>query len=458
MIQSTFKSKPETCFSVLFCSFLLAFISSFFHQKESFLGGALILDHLSFLTMGMILVLALIFSVVLYETYPKERFFRPEIAALFQMTVLGMCLFVTSHDWVSIFVGLEMSSIGFYALVGYINPTRESLEASLKYFILGSFASAFFLFGLALLYSATKTLNLPQMMTQITEESLYFWIEIGSLFLLTGLLFKLAVAPFHAWAPDVYEAAPTGLTGFMATSVKVMILSLLLRMVEMVSDISTVNTFIFTVSFLSFTVGSIMGLSQFSLKRMLAYSSISHGGYMLMALSISNVDYSFGFESLFLYLFAYTITNTAAFSILMWLESKTHSNLTLNDISGLAKKYPLSALGLAICMLSLAGIPPTLGFFGKFFVFFAAVEMKQYIFALSGALVSVISLYFYLRVIVKMYMVPRSEIGLPLAPIRAPLTWVIVGGLLTMLLVFSVMIPGPLFSSIQSSLEDIMMK
>lgn len=448
-------AKPTLTMALLLASLGSAlFANVVLNQGEKeILGGAILTGGITLMAQTVILSLAIIISLIMYETAPKDRFFRPEISSLFQMLILGMYTFVSSNDLITVFIGLELSSIGLYAIVGYTQPSQASIEGALKYFILGAFAAAFLLFGFGLLYAGTQTLNLSEMTRLIPDRSIYPWIQVGALLALTGLLFKLAIVPFHAWAPDVYEAAPTGITAFMATSVKVMIMTLLIRLTTGLVAVDLWIPFLTVVAILSMTIGNIMALVQTSLKRTLAYSSIAHSGYLTIALTAAAGDESV--QSILFYLFGYILTSLIAFGSLMWLESKTHNNLQLDDISGLAKKHPWASFAIATAMFSFAGMPPTVGFLTKFFVFYSAIGENFYGLVIVAALTSTISLFYYLRIIVKMYMVPRAATAAPLAPSRSPLTLGIVGACVSAVLLFGTLLPGRALSVIKSTISHL---
>lgn len=379
--------------------------------ETAYLGGALLSGQMSTFGQGLIIAIALAVLLMIKETSLGPKFFRGEIACLFLMVVLGMLILVATDDIISLFVGLELSSIGLYVLVGYIEPTRKSQEGAIKYFVLGSFGAALLLMGFALIYSVTGSLRISELVDIIPKLTDHRWVQVGILFTLCGLAFKLSLAPFHLWAPDAYEAAPTGITAFMATTVKAMILIVTIRFFSRAftgAYDSWIPCFIF-LAICSMIIGNIMALVQASLKRMLAYSSIAHGGYMAVALcAVNNASGELPIAAVLYYLISYTLISLTAFGVIMWLE-KDRENLLLDDICGLAKKHPWAALALSLSMFAFAGLPPTSGFIGKLFVFKAALENQLYGLVIIGAIGSAISIYYYLRVIVKIYMEPASQ-------------------------------------------------
>ena len=323
------------------------------------------------------------------------------------MVLLGMLVMISSFDLITIYVGLEISSIGIYALVGYINPSRASLEGGMKYFVLGSLSSAFLLFGFGLLYLSFGTLNLAEMLTKLYQ---YFefkaWINTGILLVLIGLAFKLALFPFHMWAPDVYESAPTGITGFMATTMKVMIILVIMRF----SALGSITSFhqwlpaMFFMAAASMLVGNVLALVQTNIKRTIAYSAIAHSGYIAIGLCAMGSLQVLPYKAVLFYLIIYCTTSLLAFGCLMFMETNTRENIHLSHLKGLAQKRPWLCLAFSIALLSFAGLPPTVGFLGKFFIFNEAIKGQLFPLVIIGVIGSVISLYYYLRIIVYMYM------------------------------------------------------
>jgi NADH-quinone oxidoreductase subunit N len=408
--------------------------------QGNFLSGSYLIETLSVFGQIMILALALITALYFSATHLKDRFFRGEITSLYLMVVLGMLVLVSANEFISLFIGLELASIGLYALVGYIKPTRTSLEGAVKYFILGAFATGFLLFGLALLYAGTGSMVITDVIAFAPKVSDHYWIKLGAMFTMVGFGFKLALAPFHMWAPDAYEAAPTGITGFMATAVKVMVVIVMLRFVAQGLPVlmATWGPFFMFTAILSVTLGNILALVQSSVKRMLAYSSVAHAGYMAIAVcAISANSVSIPISAILFYLITYSAVSIGAFGVLMWLESEETDNLQVDDLSGLAQKHPWAAFALATFMFSFAGIPPTAGFMGKFFVFSAALNEGLYGLVIIGLVGAVISLYYYLRIIVKMYMVEPIAAG---AQFASPRSWLVTG--ITALTLITILILG----------------
>lgn len=463
MLQAVFKSIGSTkaVFFLVVGSLLLSFGASVCGMpsiETSYIEGSYLAGPLGRWGQLMVIGIGLVVSLLFRDTYLKEKFFRGEIASLFLMIVSGMLVMVASEDLVTLFVGLELSSIGLYAVVGYLDPSRRSQEGAIKYFVLGSFAAALLLFGFGLIYAGTGTMRLSEIMEVLPKLGDHNWIRLGTVFTVAGLSFKLALAPFHLWAPDAYEAAPTGITAFMATSVKVMILVFALRLFSgsMTQLYEIWTPALMFAAALSMIMGNIMALVQSSLKRMLAYSSIAHSGYMAIAIcAMSGAATDKPVTAILFYLTSYAIISLGAFGVLMWLEKEGQDNLLLDDLAGLGKRHPWAALAMTVFMFSFAGMPPTAGFIAKFFVFNAAVSSSLYAIVIIGVIGSAISFYYYLRVIVRMYMNEPMPGTVVLAPNRALVTTVILAAAVILTLLLGTVLPSPVLQSLQSITSDV---
>lgn len=464
LMQSVYKacSKAGYIYATTLATLLIALgIAVGLPQTGAFLSGSLLAGEIAFI--GQLLILGTAISVVMMYrgTWGAARFFRGEVVSIFLMVVAAMCVMIASDDMVTLFVSLEMASIGLYALIGYVSPTRRSQEGAIKYFVLGSFAAALLLFGFALLYAGTGTMRLSEVVASLTRLADHNWIRLGGLLTLVGLGFKLALAPFHLWAPDAYESAPTGITALMATSVKVMILIVSLRLfADGFSSLYSVwlPAMMFLACF-SMILGNIMALVQNSLKRMLAYSSIAHSGYLAVAIcALSGTAGGLPVSAILFYLFAYVVVSLGTFGLIMWLESEKAENLSLDDISGLAKRHPWASAALALFMFSFGGMPPTVGFMGKFFVFNSAVANGLYSIVIVGVIGSSISLYYYLRVIVRMYMSEPVSIAAPVNPVANRLVTSLLGLAVLSTVIFGTLFPGVLMSGITQTIAGVAAK
>lgn len=329
-----------------------------------------------------------------------------EFYILILLATLGAMLMGAAKDLIIIFLGLELMSLSLYILAGFMRHRLDSSEASLKYFLLGAFASGFFLYGIALIYGVCGTTNLSGIAAYISNiskgsTSLVFSIGIG--LLMVGFGFKVAVVPFHQWVPDVYEGAPTSISAFIAGGPKAAGFAALLRVLTLALEKVQFEWIyvLWVLAALTMTLGNVAAISQNNIKRMLAYSSIAHAGYVLVALTAANQA---GSQSALLYLLIYTIMNTGAFAVAILMSKREDEKLLISEYSGLGFRRPLLGLTMAIFMFSLAGFPPTAGFVGKFYIFRAALEAKLTWLVIISVLNSALSAFYYLRVVVTMYM------------------------------------------------------
>ena len=324
-----------------------------------------------------------------------------EVYALILFATTGMLGLAGANDLISLFLGLETMSICLYVMAGLIKNEKQGAEGALKYFLLGAFSTGFLLYGAALLYGATGTTSIPGIGAAASDDLLFL---AGAALLLIGFLFKVSAVPFHMWTPDVYQATPTTLTAYMATASKsatfmamILVLSRALPSVEgldwqFVLSIVAIITMIF---------GNIIALVQDNIKRMLAYSSIAHAGYVLVGLSAGTAE---GYSAVAFYLFAYTIMNVGAFGVVAYYERNKGLDFSdVNNLAGLGFKKPMMGIMLSLFLFSLAGIPPFVGFVGKYYVFAAAINADMVPLAIVGVLASAASVYYYLRVMVYLY-------------------------------------------------------
>src|SRR5882762_4483458 len=356
-----------------------------------------------------------------------ERENHGEYYALLLFSVVGMMCMAAGYDIVLIFIGLELMAISTYVLVGFLRRDKRSNEAALKYMLLGAFSSGIFAYGLSLFYGITGSTNLEVIHRQLAQRIAQNGghadpiVIVALLATATGLLFKIAAVPFHQWAPDAYEGAPTAITGFMSVSVKAAAWAMLLRILlwglyplRMVY----VPLLVF-VSVATMTGANFAALTQNNLKRLLAYSSIAHVGYMLLGLIAGdatsvNPD---GIKGILIYLLVYTFMNLGAFAVITSLRHRDVIGDEIDDIAGLYSRAPVEAVLMLIFLLSLAGIPPLAGFWGKYFIFLSLIESGNYVLASLGVLYSVFGLYYYLRVANAMFMRRSLEKErLPLSP------------------------------------------
>ena len=332
-----------------------------------------------------------------YGTYFGEYYI------ILQTSVLGMMLMAGAKDLFVIFLGLEIMSVSFYILAGLNRKKLNANEASLKYFLLGSFATGFIVYGIALIYGSAHTTSIDFITSNFSDLTKNILFITGVLLFLIGFSFKIAAFPFHMWVPDVYEGSPTTVAALFSTGGKAAAFSAILAALFGLFNGPAGNLFspyLAVISVLSMFYGSIVAIAQDNIKRMLAYSSISHAGYLAIGLAAGNHE---AIAGIIFYLAAYTFMNLAAFGIASLLEGKDETNLNINSYAGLGTRKPFLAALLAVIMFSLAGIPPFAGFFGKYYIFIAAIKSNFTWLAILGVISSAISVYFYLRIVVLMY-------------------------------------------------------
>jgi len=377
-------------------------------QGMSAFGEMLVMDPFAALLNIIILVVALISILFSLDYLYKADIARGEYYPLLLFSISGMMLMAMAADLIVVFLALELLSIPLYILSGFARPRPGSEESAMKYFLLGAFSSAFLIYGIALVYGATGSTMLSRVMAAVHAGAMgNAYLLIGAGLILVGLSFKVAAVPFHMWTPDVYEGAPTSVTGFMSVGAKAGGFAAMLRIFLAAFPALAADWVpaVAVISALTMILGNFVALAQSNIKRMLAYSSIAHAGYIMMAVAAGGFPQAAGATSAALfYLLAYTFTNLGAFAVVVAVEREYGRGVGLNDYAGLAAQRPWLALAMAFFMLSLTGVPPTAGFTAKLYVFRAALEAGLLWLAIIGVLTSVISAYFYLRVVVIMFM------------------------------------------------------
>jgi len=343
-----------------------------------------------------------------------ERVNNGEYYSLILFSTIGMMIMASAGDLIVLYLGLELMALSTYILAGFIRHDMKSNEAALKYFLLGAFSSAFLLYGISLIYGLTGTTDLKAIAAFISERGLTdnFSLLLSVIFFIVAFGFKIAAAPFHMWAPDVYEGAPTSITAFMSVGPKAAGFAVLGRvfMVAFVSVKVDWAMILIPLAILTMAIGNIVALSQTNIKRMLAYSSIAHAGYALLGIITANND---GLASMMNYLMIYAFMNIGAFAVIIMLRSEGFKGDNIADYEGLAKTHPLAALLMLIFMFSLTGIPPTAGFIGKLYIFMSAINAGYTWLVVVAVIFSAISAYFYLRIIMYMYMrEPKTTVTL----------------------------------------------
>ena len=399
---------------------LIAIAATFYQAQPQFAGFGfnqmLRVDHFSIFFHLVVLLVALATTLMSLDYLPFQKIDHGEYYALILLGSVGTCLMSSAVELVLIFIALEISSIASYILAGFRRQAAESSESSMKYFLLGSFATAFFLYGVALLYGATGSTNVFDIANTLSNGSHIeplAYVAVALIF--TGLGFKVGCAPFHVWTPDVYEGAPSPVVAFMSTAPKAAAFAVLIRLVI---DTASPNWFwvIWIAAVLSMCVGNLGAILQSNVKRMLAYSSIAHAGYLMVAFaSASNRE--LGISAAMFYSAAYAAMNVGAFAVVTHMAGSGERFSQIDDYSGLGKRSPFLAATLTFFLLSLIGIPITGGFFAKFYVFSAALRTHLIWLTIIGVANSGLGSYYYLRLIVRMYMFePRTEAPAP--PVR----------------------------------------
>ena len=377
-----------------------------------------IVDHLSIFFICIFTISSALTILLSFEYNERKGIKAGEYYALILLCTVGMIILASSTDLIMIFLGIEIVSICLYVLAGFRRDDPVSNEAALKYFLLGAFATGFLLYGMTLIYGSTGSTNLFKIAGFIKTEGAQSnpLILMGIVLLVIGFGFKVAAVPFHMWAPDVYQGSPTPVTAFMAVGPKAAAFAAFFRVfTEAIPDMSlSWEILLCIIAVLSMFVGNLGAIMQTNIKRMLAFSSISHAGYLLIAVIAKS---SLAGSGLLFYMLAYAFTTFGAFGIIILLGKKEEENLELENYSGLAYKHPILALSMTVFLLSLGGLPPFAGFVAKFYIFSAAIEEGFVILVVIAVLNSAISFYYYLKVVVYMYMKePESEFQISLTP------------------------------------------
>jgi NADH-quinone oxidoreductase subunit N len=422
--------------AILATSFVLLFVDLFVHRARSIiftgisLAGTIIailltFDNFGYLGNGFSGVIlndyiSFYFKIIfclgtLLTIFVSANYVKAEIKCIGEYYILlfiatfGMMVMATAADLITVFLGLEVMSVSLFVLAGIHQDRPRSREASMKYFLLGAFASAFFIYGVALLFGAYGTTNLIEMSRRINVGSNYSQIlsSVGLVLILVGLGFKVGLAPFHTWIPDVYEGSMAPVTAFMSAGPKAAAFAALFRIFSIFSPVISDNftTILWILAAVTMTWGNILAIAQKNIKRMLAYSSIAHAGYVMIAMVAGGQA---GMSAGIFYLLAYTLMNIGAFAIVVLFAGKGEKLERIGDYAGFGIKYPLMGIAMTVFMLSLAGIPSTAGFMGKYKIFVAAIDSGFVWLAVLGVINSLISVWYYIGVVVTMYMMPDA--------------------------------------------------
>lgn len=412
---------------------LLLALASVFHLLSQrpmpgpLFNGSVVVDLYSLTLQGICLLSALLTCVFSSSYLQRERAVTGEYYALILFAVSGMFTLVLAAEFLTFFVGLELMSLASYVLAGYLRVKERSTEAALKYFLLGVFASAFLLYGIAVLYGVSGSTHFLDLRHYL-EQNLFaatgpaaaprVFVEMGVALLLVGLGFKVALVPFHGWAPDVYDGAPSPVSAFLATGVKAAAFGAFTRLFTEAFGFPGNWVPVFAVlALLTMTVGNLGALAQGSVKRMLAYSSVAHAGYLMVGLSAASMAPADEVErGVAFYLLAYTLMTAGAFGWLAWAGGPGETRNGFEDYRGFGLRHPWMGLMMAVFMFSLAGMTPTAGFFGKYYLFKLAVDHGLIALTVVAVLNSFLSAYYYLRVVVFLYMKPQDDKAAPPLP------------------------------------------
>ena len=415
-------------------------------------SGAFVVDRFGNFAKLLILLGAALGIIMSLGYIRRERMERFEYPVLFLLATLGMMMMVSANDLISLYMGIELQSLALYVVAAFQRDSLRATEAGLKYFVLGALSSGMLLYGCSMIYGFTGHTGFDAIAKVLSgPEEASLGIIVGIVFLSAGLAFKVSAVPFHMWTPDVYEGAPTPVTAFFAVAPKIAALVLFVRVLvapfaEMTDQWQQIIVFI---SFASMTLGAFAAIGQTNIKRLMAYSSIGHVGFALIGLAAGTAE---GVRGVLIYLTIYLAMNVGAFACILCMRRREGMVEKIDDLAGLGRNNPLMALALAIFMFSLAGIPPLAGFFGKLYVFIAAVNAGLYVLAVLGVLASVVGAYYYLRIVKIMYFDEPAEpferqIG---GEMRAIM---VVASLFT---VFFIVYPSPLLEGAQAAAAALM--
>ncbi|MEM8820524.1 MAG: NADH-quinone oxidoreductase subunit NuoN [Pseudomonadota bacterium] len=394
--------------AALFMFFVALGISSSGAGEAIAFDGAFINDSYARFSKILILVSSGLLLLLGQGYLERRGILRFEYPVLILLATLGMMLMVSSGGLISLYVGLELQSLALYVVAAFNRDSVRSTEAGLKYFVLGALSSGLLLYGMSLVYGYTGSVEFARIAEVVGAEGVSLGLTFGLVFVCAGLAFKVSAAPFHMWTPDVYEGSPTPVTAFFATAPKVAAGVLFARVLyegfgEAVPAWSQILVFI---AIASMFLGAVAAIGQSNIKRLLAYSSIGHMGYALVGLASGTPQ---GAEALLLYLAIYVVMNLGTFAFVLSMERDGQPTAVIEDLAGLAQRAPAQALALAVLMFSLAGLPPMVGFFAKFYVFKAAVDAGLAGLAVAGAIASVVSAYYYLNIVRLMYLAEDGD-------------------------------------------------
>jgi NADH-quinone oxidoreductase subunit N len=391
---------------VLLIASIITLNETFSINRATLFNNSVVIDSMSSL-MKIITLIGAFLVLVISSAYLKSfKIFKIEYPVLILSSVLGMFFMVSSNDIIVFYLGLELQSLSLYILASIDRENLKSSESGIKYFILSALSSGLLLYGCSLLYGFSGSTNFDLIANELNKENI--GAVFAMVFILVGLAFKISAVPFHMWTPDVYEGAPTSITSYFAVVPKVAGLAVLIKFmfIPFSNILSEWQTIIIFISIASMILGAVAAISQKNIKRLLAYSSIGHIGYALAGVATGNIS---GYQSAIVYISIYVIMNIGIFSCLYLLKKDGEYKENISDLSGVSKKNPLLAISFLIILFSLAGIPPLGGFFAKFYIFSAVLEQQMFTLAIIGLLTTVISAFYYLKIIKIIYFDKEKE-------------------------------------------------
>jgi NADH-quinone oxidoreductase subunit N len=372
-------------------------------------NGTLVVDGFAMLFNWLFLICSFIVLLMSYRYLEIEGEHSAEYYGLVMLAQCGMFFLATGTDLITLFIGLELMALCFYVMVGFLRNEKRSNEAALKYLLLGGFSSGFLAFGFSMMYGLSGSTNLREIAVAVAERGASDPLTFLALATTSvGLFFKISAAPFHMWAPDAYEGAPTSVTAYLSVGSKAASFAILLRLYlePLQATREMWMPMLIAVALLSLTIGNLAAISQTNIKRLLAYSSISHAGYMLLGLIAGNDT---GIKGIFVYLLVYTFMNLGALLVIVAMRRSNVLGEDVEDLAGLVHKHPAYAFFMLVFLLSLAGIPPTAGFLGKYYIFLALIETGHYVLAVVSALYVAVAIYYYFRIVRSMFVRDAGE-------------------------------------------------
>ena len=403
-----------------------------YHQMEPgksipLMNGMLVADRMSFVLTGLFASIAAAVAMISPSHQRAHQWTNGEFYGVLLLSTSGMAILAQASNLITVFLGVETMSIGVYVMTALRRRSKRGNEAAMKYFLTGAFATGFLLYGMAMLYGASGTTSLLTMQAKLETTGNTGLLVAGVMMMVVAFGFKVAAVPFHMWAPDAYEGAPSPVTAFMAAGVKAAAIAAMIRVFGLAlgGDILPYGTLgwaspMVVIAALTITIGNIAAVRQDNIKRMLAYSSISHGGVLLAGLAAMGIHGSHAVNSILFYLIAYSVTTMASFAVIIFVGTRDRERLMVDDWAGLATKHPGAALVMTLSLLSLGGMPPTAGFFAKFYIFKSVMEtwdVQLKWLAILGIVNSAISIFYYLRIVTAMYFREPTE---PFTPTRSP--------------------------------------